>query len=79
MLLKMSVDKFLICNIDLVVEYGRTIEALLDSLPDPSWSSFVSKYPLIPYANPRNTIPNLSSVYKLPNFFSLVLQSTPSV
>uniref|UniRef100_A0A8H7NJP6 Uncharacterized protein n=1 Tax=Bionectria ochroleuca TaxID=29856 RepID=A0A8H7NJP6_BIOOC len=40
MLLKMSVDKFLICNIDLVVEYGRTIEALLDSLPDSSWSSF---------------------------------------
>ncbi|VUC32326.1 unnamed protein product [Clonostachys rosea] len=40
MLLKMSIDKFLICNLDLVVEYGRTIEALLGSLPDASWSSF---------------------------------------
>lgn len=39
-LLRMSMDKFLIYNIDLLVEYEDTVEALFCAIPRPHWDTF---------------------------------------
>lgn len=41
-LLRMSIDKFLVYNIELLVEYEATIRALFEAIPRPSWNVFVS-------------------------------------
>lgn len=46
-LLKMSIDKFLVYNIDLLVEYETAIQALLEAIPRPSWDMFVSSDPIV--------------------------------
>jgi hypothetical protein len=43
-LMKMSMDRFLICNVDVLMEYEVTIRYLLDGLPAAEWKSFVSLY-----------------------------------
>lgn len=44
-LLKMSMDRFLICNVDILMEYEATIGYLLDWLPAAEWNPFVSLCP----------------------------------
>jgi hypothetical protein len=41
-LLRMSMDRFLICTVDVLIEYEKTILSLLDAFPSSSWDSFVS-------------------------------------
>lgn len=41
-LLRMSMDRFLICSVDILVEYEDAMQLLLHAIPDSSWDSFVS-------------------------------------
>lgn len=41
-LLRMSMDRALICSIDTLAEYEYTIQRLVEAVPMPSWASFVS-------------------------------------
>ncbi|KAF9768410.1 hypothetical protein IL306_014308 [Fusarium sp. DS 682] len=43
MLLRMSMDKFLIYDINLLVTYETAIDALLEAIPQPSWGTFCSE------------------------------------
>ena len=47
-MLRMSMDKFLICAVDVLVDHENTVQCLLDSLPQSSWDAFVSNAPPIP-------------------------------
>lgn len=42
-LLRMSMDKFLIYNIDLLVAYENTIKTLVEAVPQANWDVFVSR------------------------------------
>lgn len=42
-LLRLSLDKFLICNIQVLAEFEYTIQELIGALPSPLWNNFVSK------------------------------------
>lgn len=42
MLLRMAMDRVLLCNTDILTVYESTIQLLLDALPASSWDSFVS-------------------------------------
>jgi hypothetical protein len=53
-LLRMSMDKFLIYDINLLTTYEITIGVLLEAIPQPSWDTFVS-YALKPYRKPSLT------------------------
>lgn len=44
-LLRMSMDRFLLCNVDVLVEYENTIRCLAGAIPHSSWDSFVSLVP----------------------------------
>ncbi|TWU77074.1 hypothetical protein ED733_008043 [Metarhizium rileyi] len=39
-LLRLSLDKFLICTVDVLAEFEYTIQELADALPGPSWNTF---------------------------------------
>ncbi|KAG8415555.1 hypothetical protein J3458_009395 [Metarhizium acridum] len=39
-LLRLSLDKFLICNIQVLAEFEYTIQELVGALPSPSWNNF---------------------------------------
>ncbi|KAF7541768.1 hypothetical protein G7Z17_g11868 [Cylindrodendrum hubeiense] len=39
-LLRMAMDKFVVYNIDILVEYEHTIDALLSAIPRPNWDAF---------------------------------------
>lgn len=41
-LLRMSLDKFLIYDLNLLTTYEATLDTLLDAIPQPSWDTFVS-------------------------------------
>ena len=41
-LMRLSVDKMLICHIDLLMDFQKTIDALIETIPRPSWDDFVS-------------------------------------
>ncbi|KND87370.1 hypothetical protein TOPH_07993 [Tolypocladium ophioglossoides CBS 100239] len=42
-LLRMSMDKFLLCNIDVLMEYEGAIQRLADAIPTTSWNPFCLK------------------------------------
>lgn len=41
-LFRLSMDRFLICNIEILMEFEVTLKHLLDAIPAANWSSFVS-------------------------------------
>lgn len=47
-LLRMAVDKFLVCNIDVLVSYQNAMQCLLEAIPYASWNSFV-RIPCTPF------------------------------
>ncbi|KAF4345971.1 hypothetical protein FBEOM_114 [Fusarium beomiforme] len=46
-LLRMSMDKFLIYDINLLVSYETAIDALLEAIPQPSWGTFYTTIHII--------------------------------
>lgn len=51
-LLRMSMDSFLVCNVDLLMEHGDAVQSLAEAIPNSSWDSFVSLAPAEPVPNP---------------------------
>lgn len=64
-LLRMSMDKFLICTIDVLAEHENTVQYLLDALQLSSWDSFVSNTPSVPNKSAKD-----GSVPRQANFFT---------
>ena len=48
-LLRLSMDKVLIYNTDLLTAYEEAIASLANTIPSSSWDSFVSTTPSVPY------------------------------
>ena len=44
-LIRLSLDKFLLCTVELLAEFEYTIQQLVAAIPSPAWDSFVGHFP----------------------------------